>query len=315
MSAVGSPASSRARQMPRLSLPGHPEPVRAAYFADPHLTRFGDRFYAYGTAEPRGPIATFEAIWSRHLLHWKSGGQVLTPLASTFGDSYWAPEVVERDGSFWMYYSVGSGIDRHHIRVAVADSPLGPFVDCGVNLTPDETFAIDAHPFRDIDGRWYLFFARDVLDGARPGTHLAVSRLTSPTQTGAKPRAVLAPDADWQIYERDRQMYGRRFDWHTLEGPTVIRHGATYYLFFSGGSWEGAEYGVGVATAEHPFGPWMHHAERSADFLDSTSSGLVGPGHNSVLELDAGRYLTAFHAWNGQRSARQMYIAPVVFEG
>ncbi|MGA0567253.1 hypothetical protein ACO2Q7_07965 [Rathayibacter sp. KR2-224] len=48
-------------------------------------------------------------------------------------------------------------------------------------------------------------------------------------------------------------------------------------------------------------------------FLSSASTRLTGPGHNSVLVADD-RYLTAFHAWNGQRTARQMYIGTVTFE-
>jgi hypothetical protein len=29
---------------------------------------------------------------------------------------------------------------------------------------------------------------------------------------------VLKPYADWQIYQRSREMYGAIYDWHTLEG-------------------------------------------------------------------------------------------------
>lgn len=71
---------------------------------------------------------------------------------------------------FWLYYSVGFEDRGHHLRVAVSRSPTGPFIDQGVNLSPTERFAIDASPFRDDDGTWYLFHARDVLEGDRVGT-------------------------------------------------------------------------------------------------------------------------------------------------
>lgn len=109
---------------------------------------------------------------------------MLNRLPETGGDEYWAPEVAYRRGAWWMYYSVGHGINGHHLRVAHATDPTGPFTDTGHNLTPTEAFAIDAHPFRDDDGRWYLYFARDVLDDPRPGTHLAVARLLTPTRLG-----------------------------------------------------------------------------------------------------------------------------------
>jgi GH43 family beta-xylosidase len=207
-----------------------------------------------------------------------------------------------------MYYSLGRGIDGHHIRVAVSSSPAGPFEDVGVNLTPDETFAIDAHPFADADGSRYLFFARDVLDAPRPGTHLAAKRMLDMTTVSAETTAILAPDADWQIYERSRSMYGRVLDWHTLEGPTIVRRPDEYKLFFSGGSWEGPDYGVSVATAASPLGPWQHEPRDVPDVLSTALTGLLGPGHNSVLQRANESDLIAYHAWNHERTARQMYV-------
>lgn len=300
------------------SEPARAQPVYDGYFADPFLARFDGEYLAYGSGDDRLLDGTethaFEALRSPDLVHWTSAGGVLERPDPALGDAYWAPEVVAADGAYWMYYSVGHGIVGHHLRVARADTPLGPFVDQGVNLTPHESFAIDAHPFRDADGSWYLFFARDVLTGERPGTHLAVMRLDSPVRPGSDPVAVLAPDADWQLFERDRAMYGRTFDWHTLEGPAVVRHGDRYHLFFSGGRWEGDGYGVSVATAPHPLGPWTHEAREAADVLSTQLTGLLGPGHNSVLRLDDGSDLIAFHAWDAVGGRRQMFVQPLSWQ-
>lgn len=290
----------------------HLKPVYDGYFADPFLTRFGGEFVAYGSGDDRELTGTethaFEALRSPDLRQWTSVGGVLERADPALGDAYWAPEVVESDGAYWMYYSVGHGIVGHHLRVARSASPFGPFVDQGVNLTPHESFAIDAHPFRDVDGGWYLFYARDVLAGDRPGTHLAVMPLADMTRPGGSAVEVLAPDADWQLYARNRAMYGRTFDWHTLEGPAVVRHAGRYHLFFSAGSWEGEGYGVSVASAPHPLGPWVHEKRDAADVLSTELTGLPGPGHNSVLQLDDGTDLIAFHAWSADRSKRQMYV-------
>jgi arabinan endo-1,5-alpha-L-arabinosidase len=283
-------------------------PVFDGYFADPFLSRVGDEYIAYGSCDPHHPRPGFEAIRSSDLREWTSVGNVFDGVDPSLGSAYWAPEVAFADGEYWMYYSLGEGIAGHHIRVARGASPLGPFTDCGINLTPGESFAIDAHPFRDHDGSWYLFFARDVLQSDRPGTHLAVTRLTSMTSTDGVTTAVLAPDADWQIYERARTMYGRVLDWYTLEGPSVIRVAGSYHLFFSGGSWEGDGYGVSVATAAHPLGPWLHSPSPAADVLSSRITGLVGPGHNSILPGDDDPDFIAYHAWNSERTRRQMYI-------
>ena len=284
------------------------------YFADPFVLRDGNTWIAYGT-DPTAPAGStiFEALESRDLSVWTSRGQVLTRPDPSLGSDFWAPEVVRWGDAYWMYYSVGHGIDGHHIRVARADSPLGPFVDVGLPLTPAGLFAIDAHPFRDEEGDWYLFYARDVLTGKRPGTSIVVDRLLSPTTLAGTPVSVLAPFADWQIYERDRQIYGSRFDWHTLEGPSVVFRAGRYWMTYSGGSWEGAGYGVSWASASHPLGPWTPAPEQAPRLL-RTAGDLIGPGHNSLTTAADGSDVIVFHSWDLTRSRRQLHSAAVLFD-
>lgn len=294
------------------------EPAAAAYFADPFVLRLGDGSYvAYGSGPPadqapQSPRA-FEAMASTDLCEWEPLGGVLERLGPECGDEYWAPEVASIDGEYWMYYSVGHGIAGHHLRVARAATPRGPFIDVGVNLTPEESFAIDAHPFQDDDGSWYLFFARDVIAGERPGTHLAVARMISPTQLAGPATMVLEPNHDWQIYERNRAMYGGRLDWHTLEGPSVVRRGGRYWLTYSGGAWTGPGYAVSWAVAPHPLGPWTHAPDEAAPLLSTGIDGLIGPGHNSLCTAPDGADMIAFHAWNRAHTVRRMYVRSIEF--
>jgi arabinan endo-1,5-alpha-L-arabinosidase len=291
------------------------EPVFDENFADPFLIRAGDGYVGFATSPvPVESGVALQGLVSDDLRVWRSVGPVLT-VDGSFGTTLWAPEVVEADGAWWLHYSAGFDIRGHHIRVARADSPTGPFVDQGVNLTPDEPFAIDATVLLDEDGTRYLYYAHDVLDAERPGTHLAVRRMRSMTELDPEIVPVLAPNADWQIYERDRHMYGRTFDWHTLEGPTVVRRGDTYTMLYSGGSWEGPDYGVSYATAPSPTGPWTHAGGDAPLLLSRALTGQAGPGHNSLLELADGTWVTAYHAWNAEGTARQMHIAPVEWNG
>jgi GH43 family beta-xylosidase len=211
-----------------------------------------------------------------------------------------------------MYYSVGHDITGHHLRVAVADDPLGPFTDLGVNLTPDERFAIDPHPFLDDDGRRYLLFARDVLEADRPGTHLAVAPLEGMTGLGPVVE-VLKPYADWQIYERNRKMYGATYDWHTLEGPSVVRRRGRCWMTFSGGPWTGEGYAVSWAVADSPLGPW-DPAPASAIPLLRTSADLLGPGHNSLTVDPQGGDVIVFHSWDATETRREMHARHIAFE-
>lgn len=290
-------------------------PAFGGYFADPFVLRLDDGTYvAYGgSGAPAAGEYVFEILASADLREWQPLGAALNRLPHQLGDQYWAPEVAYSDGTYWMYFSVGHGITGHHLRVASSRSPYGPFVDTGVNLTPDETFAIDPHPFVDSDGRRYLFFARDVPRADRVGTHLAVVELSTPTSPSGPAGIVLEPNADWQIYERGRSMYGQTFDWHTLEGPSVVHRHGRYWLTYSGGAWTGPGYAVSWGVANHPRGPWQHAPEDGPPLL-VTSDDLIGPGHNSLTRTSSGQDVIAFHAWNAARTARQLHLHHIEFD-
>ena len=255
----------------------------------------------------------FGVLCSTDLIQWTPLGGALEPLEGGQEFDYWAPEVALNDGTFYMYYSVGRGDKGHTLRVATAQEPWGPFRDLGVRLTEDELFAIDPHPFQDEDGRWYLFYAKDFLDGDRPGTSLVVDRLSGMTELAGEVRTVLRATADWQLFLRQREMYGRVMDWHTLEGPFVVKRAGRYYCFFSGGNWQNESYGVSYAVAEHPLGGWREPHPGGPALLRSVGARLIGPGHNSLVIGPGGEDYLVFHAWNEARSARQMWLERVVW--
>lgn len=280
-------------------------PLYEGYFADPFVLECGGHYYAYGTGSlVDGRV--FEVLTSTDLIHWTSCGGALEPITTEPRD-YWAPEVAERDGKFYMYYSVGVGDKGHHLRVAVAEQPTGPFQDLGLNLTPDEPFAIDPHPFRASDGAWYLYFARDDLRGDRPGTVLAVAPLHEMTQLG-EARTILRASSDWQMYQAQRPMYDGVYDWHTLEGAFIVERDGQFHLLYSGGAWTGDGYGVGHAVADHPLGPFYEAANEAT--VIRSGAGLIGPGHACVTRAGKQDYLV-FHAWNPEHTKRQLHVAPL----
>jgi beta-xylosidase len=284
-------------------------PVYDGYFADPYVLRDGNRYLAYGT----GSVVDgrmFEVLESTDLASWRRVGGALEP-ADDPGTDYWAPEVVPAEGRYWMYYSVGVGDVGHHLRVAVADVPEGPFVDQGVNLTPHEQFAIDPHPFQDEDGRWYLYYARDVLDAPRVGTQLAVDTMPSMTALAGDPRPVVVPTGDWQIYQRARTIYGAVYDWHTIEGPSVVLRGGRYYCLYSAGSWLNESYAVGWAVAPSPLGPWTEPEPDRARLLATVPGHVRGPGHNSIVTTRGGTDMLVYHAWDAAVERRQLWIDPL----
>jgi beta-xylosidase len=284
-------------------------PVHDGYFADPFVLRTGRDYYAYGTRIPALEGRLFEVLHSVDLVQWKSLGGALEPVALPTAVDYWAPEVAHIDGRYFLYYSTGVGDRFHRLRVAIADRPQGPFTDAGRILTPDDDpFTIDAHPFRDDDGQWYLYYARDFLDGDRPGTALVVDRMLDPLTLAGERRTVLRATADWQIFKRARPMYGAVYDWHTLEGPFVVKRQGRYWCFYSGGCWTDESYGLSYAVADSPLGPFFEPEGHAPSVLRTVPGQMVGPGHASITVAPDGSDHLVYHAWDAAQTARRMCI-------
>src|SRR4051794_5192642 len=190
-------------------------PVYPGYFADPFVWEHRGAYYAVGTgaleaggltgpgASPggAGPLRIFPLLRSEDFVTWEWAGNALEPPDPALGHTFWAPEVAHHEGTFYLYYSAGFEDRSHQLRVATGARPEGPYRDVGRALLEPEgcPFAIDPHPFRDDDGRWYLFYARDFLDteaGFRAGTALAARRLEEMTRLGGEETVVLRAGFD-----------------------------------------------------------------------------------------------------------------------
>jgi GH43 family beta-xylosidase len=299
-------------------------PVWPGYFADPFVLHHRGMYYAYGTGEDPEPNGwQFPVLRSPDLINWEHVGAALPPMRDESGEpftAYWAPEVAERDGRFYLYFSAATqGRDEtHRLRVAIADHPQGPFQYAArvqMRGAFADAFSIDASPFRDPkDGRWYLFFATDFFDGTFTGTGTAVIPLADDMRTASDDaKTVIRASSDWHVYERNRPLYGKTWPaWHTVEGPFVWRHDGRYYCFYSGGNWQTPLYGVGFGVADHPLGPWTDEWNREGPSVLRGNEKFLGPGHNSVvLGPDDETEYIVYHAWDDNRSARRMCIDPI----
>lgn len=294
-------------------------PVWDGEFADPFVLRTQNGYYAYGTsAYARQPVRgsqSFPVLHCTDLVHWKFISGVID---AQEGFNYWAPAVAQRGGRFFLYYSLGETGDdsTHRLHVAQSDQPTGPFEMIG-QILPNAGFSIDADPFCDPrDGRWYLFFCQDFFD-QRVGTGIAAVPLADTMDTPADAiTPILRASADWQIYERDRLLYGQRWPaWHTVEGPCVIWHDGLYYCLYSGGAWHSSDYGVSYGVAQHVLGPYRDEWSVEGPAVLRTTPGMaIGPGHNSVaLGPDDRTDFIVYHAWDAARSARRMCIDPLIW--
>jgi GH43 family beta-xylosidase len=290
-------------------------PVYPRSCPDPFVLKYCGEFWCYSTGwAPDGRV--FEVLRSSDLVRWESIGGAMEPLPGA-APEYWAPEVACSDGVFYLYYSVGDGVQMR-LRVAVSSSPDGPFLDSGRQLTNDD-FAIDAHVFEDDGGTRYLFYAKDFLEHTHVGTGTVVDRMIDSLTLEGKPRPVSLPRYDWQVFDPHRVEKGG-VRWHTVEGPFVLKYKSRYYQMFSGGNWKNLSYGVSYALADSldVQQEWnqLEHNEKLPLVLSTIPGKVVGPGHNSVVRGPDNRQLfCVYHRWAADESLRLLSIDRLEFIG
>lgn len=259
-------------------------------FGDPFIMLYNDTYYAYGTASADG----IEVYTSTDLKEWKKEPALALHKDDTWADRwFWAPEIYHVNGKFYMYFSADE-----HIGVAVANSPLGPFVQTVKKPMIEGEKTIDNSLFIDDDGKAYLYF-----DRFNDGLNIWVAELEDDLQTIRM--ETLTPCI--HVSQAWEEVWPR-----VNEGAFVTKHKGIYYLTYSGNSYESPFYGVGFATAASPMGPWTKYEKNPILQKPDT---LVGVGHSAMFRDKQGQLKIVFHAHHSKESLhpRGMYIADVTF--
>lgn len=288
---------------------------------DPFVLRHRGRYYTFSSG--RDGVGLSE---STDLVTWRDLGPVLTQEGR---HEYWAPCAARIDGRFYLYFSSREAYseDPHdeHMYVAVADQVTGPYT---VVRRLSGTFAIDPHVVRDPAGDWYMLYSTNEPTGLETtcvGTSILVDRLTSPTTLAGRPRPVVLPSLEEEIYQHDR--FGDGTDWHTIEGATYFTHRDRAYLTYSGNAFVRPDYFIGYSTAPltGSIGDlvWHKHPnDHEYDPLVRRSDRVEGTGHNSVTV--APNLVDTWLAYHGRDAAvpivegteqRVMRIDPLLVSG
>jgi hypothetical protein len=104
-------------------------------------------------------------------------------------------------------------------------------------------------------------------------------------------------------------------DWeaHLVEGMWVTKQGSTYYLFYAGNDFSTDQYGIGVAIADAPLGPYQ---KMEMPLLRSTEAWWA-PGHPSLAIAPDCKPLLFLHAYvpgeAGYKKFRALLAVPVRF--
>lgn len=267
-------------------------PIIDGYLADPFVLRSNGRYYLFATGGSSD--GRYIPIYqSSDLVHWQfvRGAVARGPEGSWNRKNFWAPEVIEIDGQFYLYYTASTENTPkntgNRVGLAVSDRPEGPYEDRSV-VVPHAS--LDGSPFRDTNGILYLYYTIEHgnSDGLVAG-RIYVDKLVSADRVSGNP-ILLMSHHKWQ------------------EGPCVLLRNGRYYLTYSTGGWASDNYEVHWAVGTSPTGPFK---EQPGTLLKSTEH-VKGPGHHNFFTGPGGCDWIVYHGWDPGFTARYPRIDPLV---
>lgn len=284
----GSPRGAEQRKLP----------ANAGRFADPAVLVVGNTYYVYAT---RSGQLDIPAAASADLAHWSAPVNALPSLpAWAERGRTWAPSVVYRGDRYVMWYTV-----RHResgamcISVATATQPLGPFEDRSERPAVcqlERGGSIDPDVFINDDGSAYLVWKSEDNALGQPTSLWSAPLDETATRVGHTAH-LMSRDAEWQGL--------------IIEGPAMVRVGASYYLFYGANAWATAAAAIGYARCDTPLGPCAE-ASTAGPWLAGTAT-VLGPSGPQFFRTSTGTLMMAYHAWDlclarGPTCRRALYI-------
>jgi hypothetical protein len=98
------------------------------------------------------------------------------------------------------------------------------------------------------------------------------------------------------------------YEGNVVEAPTLVKRGATYYLFYSANDFGGGGYRTSYATSSSLTGPYTK-ATTELMTTDRFRGDVRGPGGQDVVTDPRGNTSIVFHGWDPTYSYRAMYVS------
>ena len=306
-----------------------------ADFWAPKMQRVGDEYWvAYTAREKSNALAiglakapTPYGPWADNGQPLIAGGKVLYPGAAASGGVIDPHIFVDDDGTpflFWKNDTNGlwprplAGLLREHPelisqlfegererRSAAFAAAVQPWANTRRSMErfflmqPLIEAALDNWP-RVLPALIRFGKAPEIVEAMRTPIH-AQRLSTDGRSLVGEEKIVLSNDLDWEG--------------HLIEGPFVTKQNGRYWMFYAGNDFSTPAYGIGVAVAEHPFGPY----EKRPEPLLKSARDWWAPGHASVAPGTDGRPQLFFHAFFpgkcGYNAFRALLTVGLVFDG
>ncbi len=266
--------------------------------ADPTIFSENGVFYLTGTGDTSNGFTMYS---SSDLIHWSSCGNASGGRAlykdDTYGtDNFWAPQIFNYGGQYYMAYAA-----NEQIAIAKSSSPAGPYVQDSPACLNGTTGQIDPFVFFDDDGTKYIYYVRFINGNSIYVGELADDFMSIKESTIT--HCISAESGTWEMSENTPQA-------QVVEGPTVIKDNGYYYLIYSANHYQNIDYSVGYAYSTSPTGPWI---KTGHPFLMRQNTGINGTGHGDLFQDAQGQWYYVFHvhASNTTVQTRRTALVPI----
>jgi xylan 1,4-beta-xylosidase len=270
-------------------------PVIAGDYPDPSVIRVGADYWAAVTSGTWAPH--FPLLHSRDLVNWRVAGYVFRAKPAWAKGDFWAPEITEDRGRFFVYYTArrDEGPKKTGtlcVAVATAARAEGPYTDGGPLVCEIRELknvgSIDAFFVRDEAGRPFLVWKADGNDAEpdQPTSVFAQQLNEDGTKLTGRRKEILRNTEPWER--------------HVTEGSYIVRRGGWFYHFYSGNACcgRGCDYALGVARSRSLLGPWEKNPSNP---ILAANEEWQCPGHGSIVTTPDGRYFMLYHSYRRRR--------------
>jgi glycosyl hydrolase family 43 len=249
--------------------------------ADPDLVRDGAVWRVFTTQTFWSTVPAWE---SKDMVTWTKTADAMPTLpAWARAGQTWAPDVVELDGRWVLFFSALYGnTDLHCIGSAVASTAGGPYQPSPdpIVCELDEGGSIDPMVFIDSDGDPTLLWKVDANAIGRASVLRSQPLSADGTELLSTPTDLLSYEPGWE--------------YPLIEQPELVELDGVLHLFYAAGWWNQDTYQVGHAICETAAGPCTR-TTTDGGWITS-AGGVDGPGALSVAMTAEGP-VGVYHAW------------------
>jgi arabinoxylan arabinofuranohydrolase len=259
--------------------------IQTKFTADPAPMVYKDTVFLYTSHDEDDAFGFKMKDWllytSTDMVNWTDHGVVASLKDFKWTDpenGAWAPQVIERNGKFYMYCPMPG---QRGIGVLVADSAYGPFKDpIGKPLVKNSSDDIDPTVLIDDGGQAYLYWGNPIL------WYVKLSK------------DMISVDGPIVKDPSIAKVKGSPDPFHYQEGPWAWKRNGNYYMAYASTC---CPEGIGYAMGKSATGPW----EYKGMIMDSDKRS--NGNHPGIIDFKGKSYVFGFNYNLGKQSISKHY--------